>query len=361
MSSQSSSRPRSADPGGAKDAAAGQPATAEARADGIERRRHPRIRLDEPGADTVATAIRSVERRPNADRRASTGLRDNVGWTVAADRGNRAGDRFRFRLKRSRIFVLGIAVIAGGIAAYIASQAGHHEAPIAAAATAAASTQILVAKSHIVAGERLSAGSLAWVAWPEQALQSDFITAAATPGAMTDMTGWLARSEFLPGDPIRRQKLAQGAGGFLSAALDKGMRGVSVVINAESASGGFISPNDRVDVVLTRSATGGIANSGPHSETILRNVLVLAINAKVVNPGTVGPAPDEQRGNTFAGQAIATLALDPAGADLAVSAQAVGKLSLLLRPIDTSDTGKTAKAQDSANQAIRMSSPFWLK
>ena len=311
--------------------------------------------------DTVATAIRSAERKPNGDRRAPGGLRDNVGWTVAADRGNRAGDRFRFRLKRSRIFVLGIALVAGGIAAILASQAGHHEVPVAAAATPTASTQILVASQHISAGERLSTASLAWAAWPEQSLQTDYITATAAPAAMTDMAGSLARSEFLPGDPIRRQKLAQGSGGFLSAALDKGMRGVSVVVTAESASGGFINPNDRVDVVLTRSPTGGIESRGPRSETILRNVRVLAINSKVVDAGSTGPAPDEKQGHNFGGQAIATLALAPPEADLVVSALAIGKLSLLLRPIEASDTGKTAKAQDSANQAIRMSSPFWLK
>ena len=113
--------------------------------------------------------------------------------------------------------------------------------------------------------------------------------------------------------------------------------------------------------MLTRSPTGGIESRGPRSETILRNVRVLAINSKVVDAGSTGPAPDEKQGHTFGGQAIATLALDPPDADLVVSALAIGKLSLLLRPIEASDTGKTAKAQDSANQAIRMSSPFWLK
>ena len=359
MSSQLPRRQQSAEPGGAPQASAGQSDAAKQQAEGIERRRHPRIRLDAPGVDTVATAIRSAERKPGGER--AGGLRDNVGWTVAAGRGNRAGDRFRFRLKKSRIVVLGIAMVAGGIAAVLASQAGHHEAPIAAAAAPGTTTQILVASKHIAAGERLSTASLAWAAWPEKALQTDYITEAAVPAATTDMAGQLARSEFLPGDPIRQQKLTRGSGGFLSAALDKGMRGVSVVVTAESASGGFVSPDDRVDVVLTRTPSGGIESRGPRSETILRNVRVLAINAKVGEPGSVGSAPAEQQGHTFSGQAIATLALAPGDADLVVSALAIGKLSLLLRPIDASDTDKTAKTEDSANQAIRMSSPFWLK
>ena len=287
-------------------------------------------------------------------------MRDNVGWTVAADRGNRSGNRFPFRIKKSRILVLGIAVIAGGIAAYLASHVGRLSEPGAMVATAKPTIQVLVASQHIAAGQRLSSSALAWQVWPEKALQSDYITAAASPAAMTDLTAFMARSEFLPGDPIRRQKLTEGAGGLLSAALGKGMRGVSVVVTAESASGGFISPNDHVDVVLSRPSTGAVGGSGPRSETILRNVRVLAINSKAVEPGSLGPSPDEQRGNTFSGQAIATLALSPTEADLAVSALAMGKLSLLLRPAtDSSGSDKAAATRDGANQSIRLSSPFW--
>ncbi len=347
-------RLRSADAGGAAPASGGSPDAAEPKADGIERRRHPRVQLD-AGTETVASALRSVERRQQTDRRGTGGLRDNVGWTVAADRGNRVGNRFR--IKKSRIYVLGIAILAGGFAAYLAIHVGQPSTPSPAVAAARPASQVLVASQHIAAGQRISAASLAWKAWPEQALQPDYITASAMPAATTDLDSFMARSEFLPGDPIRRQKLTEGAGGFLSAALDKGMRGVSVVVTAESASGGFISPNDHVDVVLTRPSTAGVVNSGPHSETILRNVRVLAINTQAVEPGSLGPSPDQQRGSTFTGQATATLALDPKSADLVVSAAAMGKLSLLLRPAAEAD--KTAVAQDAANQSIRMSSPFW--
>jgi pilus assembly protein CpaB len=368
-----SNQPRSADLDGAAQASGGPPDAAEPAAEGAERRRHPRIRVETGGIEAAATELRETERRQGerrqgerrqGDRRQSGGLRDNVGWTVAADRGARLNKRLQFGLKKSRIVVLGIAIVAGGIAAYLANQIGRppEAAPAAVAAPAVATTEVLVASQHIAAGQRLSASSLAWQAWPERALQSDYITVAATPEAKTDMSGFMARSEFLPGDPIRRQKLTEGAGGFLSAALDKGMRGVSVVVTAESASGGFISPGDRVDVVLTRSAAGEISGRVPRSETILHNVPVLAINSKVVEPGSLPAAPDEQRSNTFDGQAIATLALDPTGADLVVSAAAMGKLSLLLRSVvDAAGSGKESTAPDSADQAIRMSSRFWLE
>ena len=364
-------QPRSADLDGAAQASGGPPDAGQPAAEGAERRRHPRIRVETGGIEAAATELRETERRQGerrqgerrqGDRRQSGGLRDNVGWTVAADQNR--GSRLQFRMKKSRIVVLGIAIVAGGIAAYLANQVGRpaEAVPAAVAAPAVATTEVLVASQHIAAGQRLSASSLAWQAWPERALQADYITVAATPEAKTGMSGFMARSEFLPGDPIRRQKLTEGAGGFLSAALDKGMRGVSVVVTAESASGGFISPGDRVDVVLTRSATGEISGRVPRSETILHNVPVLAINSKVIEPGSLPAAPDEQRSNTFDGQAIATLALDPTGADLVVSAAAMGKLSLLLRSVvDATGGGKESTAPDSADQAIRMSSRFWLE
>jgi pilus assembly protein CpaB len=335
---------------------------AEATSGGIERRRHPRIRLENAEPDAIATGFREAERRQGerrqGDRRQAGALRDNVGWTVA-DR-TRVGGR-QFRMKKSQVIVLGIAVVAGGIAFYLASQVGRPAPSVAAAAPVAAATQVLVASQQIGAGQRLTASALAWQPWPDQALQPDYVT-AATPDAKAEMVGMMARSEFLPGDPIRKQKLTQGGGGFLSAALDKGMRGVSVVVTAQSASGGFVSPGDRVDVVLTRGGNGDFGGKIPRSETILRGVQVLAINSRAVEPGSVPAAPDEQRGNTFEGEATATLALDSASADLVISASAFGKLSLLLRSVvDTAGADAKPVPSDHANQTIRMTSPFWLQ
>ena len=321
------------------------------------------MRVDPSGAETVTGALQSVERRQGdrrqGERRGAGGLRENVGWTVAA--GKASGSSRATRLRKSRIYVLGIAVIAGGIAAYMAAQVGRPQAPPAAVAATAAVTRVLVAGKEIAPGERLSPAALSWQPWPTEALSPDFITDIKTPNALNTMSGEVARIELLPGDPIRPEKLVSGDGGFLSATLDKGLRGVSIVVNAESASGGFISPNDRVDVVLTRTTNApGIGGSMSRSQTILHDVRVLAINAKGSAPAGGSRAASAPRDEAFAGEAIATLALDPRQADLVISASAVGKLSLLLRSGgDTTAANANAAARDSANQAIRMSSPFW--
>jgi pilus assembly protein CpaB len=133
------------------------------------------------------------------------------------------------------------------------------------------------------------------------------------------------------------------------------MRGVSVSVAAESASGGFIVPNDHVDVVLTLPPGMGQA-----SETILHNVRVLAINTRLGETGTTGAPtdPDDPRAEIFADEAIATLELDPTQAEVIINASTVGRLALVLRSI-TDFTEIDRIEQRPANAAIRISSPFW--
>ena len=67
-------------------------------------------------------------------------------------------------------------------------------------------------------------------------------------------TGAITRAPFTAGEPIREAKLirANGAAGYMAAILPSGMRAVSTEISPETGAGGFILPNDRVDVILSR-------------------------------------------------------------------------------------------------------------
>ncbi len=78
------------------------------------------------------------------------------------------------------------------------------------------------------------------------------IVKVASGDAMDDVKGSMTRDSFLRGEPMRRDKLVKGgAGGFMSAILPSGMRAVAIKIDnsGDSTAGGFILPNDRVDVV----------------------------------------------------------------------------------------------------------------
>src|SRR5262249_44720494 len=140
-------------------------------------------------------------------------------------------------------------------------------------------------------------------------------------------TGSIARYPFIAGEPIREPKLVKANGsGFMAAILPTGMRAVSTEISPETGAGGFILPNDRVDVLLTRRDKNPDAKSNGdivHSEIILSNVRVLAIDQ----------APKEQEGkNAVVGKTV-TLELKPEQAETLARSRQMGTLSLALRSI----------------------------
>lgn len=316
----------------------------------------------------------SPEQRRDIDRWRAEVLRS----VSASEDDDAPPSRWRHLFKPTNIALLAVALVAGGAAAFLAMQQPGAPTPAVVAAAPEPKTitqvieepkvQVLVAKTPIVVGQRLMPATIEWVEWPEDTTRADFVTQAAAPDALDTMSGAVARYEFFPGEPIREIKLARADRGFLSAVLDPGTRGVSVNVSAESASGGFILPNDRVDVVLTSSVGNKQASS-----TILDNVRVLAINSQIgetaaTRPKTEaknsgasddGSADEEAAGPARFSNAIATLALDPRQAEVIISATLNGRLSLVLRPTaDVADSGED-EAVRATNEAIRISSPFW--
>jgi pilus assembly protein CpaB len=242
-------------------------------------------------------------------------------------------------MRVSRIVLLLVALLAGGLAAFLALGNAFDRAPPQAPAVQVAQVphdQVLIAKANIGLGERLGPNNLAWQDWPQNTLQPEYITSSATPDAIDKMKGSVARFELFKGEPVLPAKLVTADQGYLSAVLDKGKRGVSISVSADSASGGFIVPNDHVDVILTHSGP-----EGQTSETLLSNVRVLAINTRLGETGTTGaPADSNQasgdgdpKSQVFANTAIATLELDPVQAETIVNATSLGRLSLALRSI----------------------------
>ncbi|HZY51144.1 MAG TPA: Flp pilus assembly protein CpaB [Devosia sp.] len=239
-------------------------------------------------------------------------------------------------MRVSRIVLLLVALIAGGLAAFLATRGGGEPGqPPVTQVVQEARAQVLIAKNNIGVGERLSAENVQWQDWPEGAVRAEYITSAGTPNAIDQMKGSVARFELFPGEPIQQNKLVRSDQGYLSAVLDKGMRGVSISVAAESASGGFIVPNDHVDVILTQ----GGPNGQQTSSTLLSNVRVLAINARLGETGKTGGSEDSSDPNAspksqvFPGTAIATLELDPPQAETIINASQLGRLSLALRSI----------------------------
>jgi pilus assembly protein CpaB len=100
------------------------------------------------------------------------------------------------------------------------------------------------------------------------------------------------------------------------------MRAVSTEISPETGAGGFILPNDRVDVILSRRAKDG-SSAPPSSETILTNVRVLAIDQTV----------EEKNGQRVVVGKTATVEVTPQQAETLAQSRQTGTLSLALRSL----------------------------
>jgi pilus assembly protein CpaB len=233
-------------------------------------------------------------------------------------------------MNTARIVVLIIALGAGGVAAYLASGSDNKPAPVQPVAQLA-TVDVLVAKSDIGLGQTVKPEDLQWQTWPASTASSSFIRRSDRPDATTQVAGSIARAPFIAGEPIREQKLVRANGsGFMAAILPTGMRAVSTDISPETASGGFILPNDRVDVVLTRHVkdpSNAAAQDIVVSQIILSNIRVLAIDQ----------APKEKDGqNTLVGRTV-TLELKPEQTATLAAARQAGTLSLALRSIADAD------------------------
>ena len=151
------------------------------------------------------------------------------------------------------IIVGAIAILAfGGTYVFLRNAASPAPSPAAAAPPKLDVEQVLVASQDLPMGTVVNEGAIAWHPWPKADVSELMITKSAKPDALKDVEGSMTRVAFLRGEPIRHDKLVKaGTGGFMSAILPSGKRAVAIKIDNEgdSTAGGFILPNDRVDVV----------------------------------------------------------------------------------------------------------------
>jgi len=251
-------------------------------------------------------------------------------------------------------------------------------------------TKVLVAGRTINPGEILSAKDVTWAEWPKALVEkermieeSEFVIpsanvpptevglviredaassataamngeegeapkAAAAP-ADTAIIGAVARRRILANEPISPDQLIQRGDRSIGAAVvSPGMRAVSIKITAATASGGFIAPGDYVDVLMSvgfDTFTDGSGKKLPEgypvllpdgdtlvkyaTETVMRNVKVLAIDQSLGRNAEEGPA---DVGKT------ATLEVTPRDAERLLNAGQVGALTLVLRSLVLEDS-----------------------
>lgn len=227
------------------------------------------------------------------------------------------------------VAMLGIA-IAGGSAytarEYIAAQSAVDAAPDPANEL----VQVVAVAQDIKFGQPIERQALRFVSWPRKAVP---------PGAFT------SADQLLPatGQQPRRAKYAMAAGQLVLASqvsdfgekvtlvqnLGPNRRAMAIKVDAVTAVGGFVTPGDRVDVLLTQGRHDDL-----RTVTILQNVRVLGVDQDA----------NEQTDTANVAKTV-TVEVTPEESQKLALAQKAGSLSLTLRTLDAN----TDKPLDSTN------------
>jgi|SoiMethySBSTD1v2_1073268.scaffolds.fasta_scaffold33524_2 pilus assembly protein CpaB len=252
----------------------------------------------------------------------------------------------------TRIAILGVAAVAAGAAALLVRGMLGGPAPSAQATVAApalATEEVLVAAKEVEPGRPLELEAVRWEVWPQASVAEAFITKKEQPEIDKAIAGYIVRAPIVIGQPITESFVVRAdKAGFLAALVKPGMRAVSIVVSPESAVGGFILPNDRVDVLLTRDLEDRGNDKNIRADTILRDVRVLAIDQ-------ISQTQVPKEGQQWAVGKTATIELTPNQAEMIQRATKEGGLSLALRALgDNRQLPIVALGQGSVEEGIRV-------
>jgi pilus assembly protein CpaB len=205
---------------------------------------------------------------------------------------------------------------------------------------------------YFVAAHPLPAGTLAREDdFTVRAVSPDSVPSGAiidTPEVRIGLRGSLVRTFLDTGSLVTSQNVLRPRDrGFLASVLAPGTRAISINVDAESGVSGLIWPGDYVDIVLTHSATPTVTANKPSSdgdtspspasppgvsETILRNVRIIAIDQEIMQGVPAN--------NATAGKVAKTVSLQlaPDQVEKITVAQHLGKLSLAARAVEQQET-----------------------
>ena len=234
-----------------------------------------------------------------------------------------------------QLIVLGVALLAAVGALFMVRGMTGRPAESARPVVAEMGPRVLVASRDVAAGIALQPADLEWRMWTPTALSPSFIQETQDAKAVETLTGAVARQALLAGEPVIADRVVKpGEQGFMAALVKPGLRAVALSISSENAVAGFIMPNDRVDVLLTRKVQVGSTEEA-RSDIILQNIRVLAIEDTFRRP--IGEdADDPIRGDT------ATLELSARDAETLALADELGDVSLVLRGVENEAQMATA-------------------
>ncbi len=197
--------------------------------------------------------------------------------------------------------------------------------PQAEAAAEPQGPKVLVAQRALPTGTIITADSISFQDWPEELVRDAyFIDGEADMGKLL---GTVVRFPVTAGQPVTQGALVSpGDRGFLAAALGPGMRAVTIPVSAKTGVAGFVFPGDRVDLVLTQSVKGTSGEPLRVSETVLRNLRVLATDQSTETETVDGKT-------VVRAFRTVTVEVTPRIAEKVAVAETIGTISLSLRSL----------------------------
>lgn len=241
---------------------------------------------------------------------------------------------------RPAVLVMMIAASAAVLTAVLAKSWMDRQMPQPVENSAQATTEILVVARDVAAGTKLQTDDLRYEEWPEHNRTPRMIVRQPDSDPKSQYLGQIARRPLTEGEPLSGAALIRTEQmGVLAGMLTPGMRAVSIAITNPSAVSGFITPGDKVDIVLAadlqrmvEQGTGGRTPAIQRfaAETVLTDIRILAIDQQIAR------AKD---GNTIQGK-TATVEVTPKQAEILTAVGMLGQLQLVLRglPMDKPET-----------------------
>jgi pilus assembly protein CpaB len=234
-------------------------------------------------------------------------------------------------MRRSNVSVLFLAIVMGGVAAFLARNWIESHSHALAAGDSVGT--IVVAAAPLGFGAEVSPDSITEISWIAKSLPEG---AFVSKEELLKDGRRVVLSPLGRGEPVLRSKVTgPGQRALLSALLEAGKRAVTLRVDDVRGVAGFILPGDFVDVVL-------IAEDGPprrenYSEILLQHVKVLAVDQL---------ASERQEQPTVA-KAV-TVEVTPEQAQKVLLATNIGKLSLILRRPEEAkaDSGRRVTERD---------------
>jgi pilus assembly protein CpaB len=222
--------------------------------------------------------------------------------------------------------MIGFAVVFGLLAVFIAqvwlnNQANMRAKNLETNKTQVASQAVVVAKQPLRFGTELNASMLQEVPWP-----SNGLPAGAFAKIQDVVSGGrrIVLAAIEANEPVLALKITgPGQRATLSALVKPGMKAVTIRVNDVEGVGGFVLPDDHVDIVLT------LEKGSATTQVVLQNTRVLAVDQTA----------DERAIKATVAKSV-TLEVDTVDAQKLWLASSVGSLSLLLRK-----AGETAEVR----------------